>query len=414
VGINRRTWLSAAGWLSLGSAIRGRAATASPPRLPDKDNFPVTQNVTELNNARWHPMSTPTMRAVQEYLEYKRQSPLESGDLSTTYTGRMQREVKTMFAQLINAKLSEISFVPSTMVGENLVVAGLDLRRNGGNVVTDALHFEGSTYMYRTLQKQGLDLRVVMPRDWRIDLRDLEKAIDRNTKLVSLSQVSFYNGFQPDLKAVCDLAHAHGAYVYADMVQAAGAIAVDVRVSGVDFCASASYKWLMGDMGLGFFYTREDLLGRVIQRSQYGFRQFTDFEDHMFPFDPPADSPATWKQIEGAGGYFEVGTFSNTTVACLSHSLKYVQQLGVANIQAHSQSMTQRLQKELPRLGYASLTPPDSKSPITTFVVKDPEQTAARLKRAKISVKIAEHQMRISPSVYNDQHDIDKLLNALG
>jgi hypothetical protein len=35
--------------------------------------------------------------------------------------------------------------------------------------------------------------------------------------------VSYYNGFQHDLKAVCDLAHAHGAHVYADIIQAAGA-----------------------------------------------------------------------------------------------------------------------------------------------------------------------------------------------
>ena len=32
-----------------------------------------------------------------------------------------------------------------------------------------------------------------------------------------------YNGYQHDLKAVCDLAHANGALVYADIVQAAGA-----------------------------------------------------------------------------------------------------------------------------------------------------------------------------------------------
>ena len=60
-----------------------------------------------------------------------------------------------------------------------------------------------------------------------------------------------YNGFQHDLKAVCELAHAHGAYVYADIVQSAGAMPIDVRASGVDFCACSSFKWLMADFGLG-------------------------------------------------------------------------------------------------------------------------------------------------------------------
>jgi selenocysteine lyase/cysteine desulfurase len=40
--------------------------------------------------------------------------------------------------------------------------------------------------------------------------------LQRNTKLVAISLVSYLNGFQYDLKAVLDLAHSRGAYVYAD------------------------------------------------------------------------------------------------------------------------------------------------------------------------------------------------------
>jgi len=267
--------------------------------------------------------------------------------------------------------------------------------------------------MYQALEKQGLDLRIVRPRDWRIELRDMEKVIDRKTKLVALSLVSMNTGFQHDLKAVCDLAHSRGAYVYADIVQAAGAIPVDVRATGVDFCACASYKWLMGDMGLGFLYVREDLLGRVVHRVQYSYRQLRRFQDHIYPFDPPAKTVASWEQGTDAGAHFEVGTISNTTVACLTHSLKYIQQIGVDKIQAHALTMTRRLQKELPRLGFEPLTPPESRSPIVTFVVKDPASASARLKKANVGVKLGGRLMRISPSVYNDQKDIDRLLNAL-
>ena len=77
-----------------------------------------------------------------------------------------------------------------------------------------------------------------------------------------------HNGFQHDLKAVCDLAHAHGAYVYADIIQGVGASPLDVRATGLDFAASATYKWLMGDFGLGFLFVREDLLGTVVRRHE--------------------------------------------------------------------------------------------------------------------------------------------------
>jgi hypothetical protein len=62
------------------------------------------------------------------------------------------------------------------------------LSATGGNIVTDALHFEGSLYLYDALRKQGVDVRVVPPRDWRIPMADMEKAIDKDTRLVAISQ----------------------------------------------------------------------------------------------------------------------------------------------------------------------------------------------------------------------------------
>ena len=60
------------------------------------------------------------------------------------------------------------------------------------------------------------------------------------------------NGFTHDVAWLASLAHAHGARLYVDAVQAAGCVPIDVRATGIDFLASASYKWLMGDFGLGF------------------------------------------------------------------------------------------------------------------------------------------------------------------
>ena len=138
----------------------------------------------------------------------------------------MPVDPRAAFAALINAKREEISYIPNTSTGENLVVEALGITRFDGNVVTDALHFEGALVHLLELKKQGLDLRLVMPREGRIDMRDLERVVDRNTKLIEVSLVSMYNGFQHDLKAVCDLAHAHGAYVYADIIQGVGAVPI--------------------------------------------------------------------------------------------------------------------------------------------------------------------------------------------
>jgi selenocysteine lyase/cysteine desulfurase len=403
----RNVILGGAGAAALSSIPRA-LADAPPTTLPAKAEFPVVKAETCLNNARWHPISAGATRAIQDYLTYK----ASGGGKAADYSVELQTRVKAQFADFIGAKPSEISFVASTTVGENLIASGLGLPHAGGNVVTDALHFDGSLYLYGELARQGMDARIVRPRDGRIDLAQLDRVIDKKTRLVALSLVSMINGFEPDLKAVCDLAHSRGALVYADAVQAVGAVPVNVRASGVDFLACSSYKWLMGDMGLGFLYVREDRLDRL-RRSQYGFRQLSNVQYHAFPYDPPGEAVMDWTQSNDAGGHFEVGTVSNATLACLGYSLGFLKQLGVENIQAHRQPLLQRLQREMPKLGFEPMTPAESTSPIVTFAIKDTQEIARRLKRADVDIAIYPHRVRISPSVYNDQRDIDKLLEAL-
>src|SRR5262249_44967206 len=158
---------------------------------------------------------------------------------------------------------------------------------------------------------------------------------------------------------------------------------------------------------------REDLLDGL-PRPQYGFRQLSQMQYHVFPHDPPGDAVMDWTPSRSAGGHFEVGTVSNTTAACLTFSLDYILQLGMESIQAHPLPLLRKLQTELPRLGFEPMTPDGSTSPIATFAIADTRDVAARLKRAGIDIAVYPHRIRVSPSVYNDQADIDKLLEALG
>jgi selenocysteine lyase/cysteine desulfurase len=414
---NRRDLLTGLGGLAasaaLPAALNSASAPAAPgpvdPTLPSKGDFAIPTGLTYLNGAYTHPLPIAAAQAVRRHAE-ARSRP---GKLTDPGSGALAAAVKSEFAALINARPSEISFVPNTSTGENLVVNGLGIPGSGGNVVTDALHFDGAILHLQALQRAGaLQLRMAMPREGRIEVRDLERLVDNKTRLVELSLVAMYNGFQHDLKAVCDLAHAHGAYVYADIVQAAGATPIDVRASGVDFCACSSFKWLMGDFGLGFLYARADLLGRL-RRSQYGYHSARSIETHFLPLDPPAGEPFTWELGADASAYFEVGSNAQAPMAALGASLPYIRDLGVDRIEAHRQPLLERLRREVPRLGFACVTPPGTKSALITFTVKDRVPVLDRLVRANINVRLGAHFLRVSPSVYNDLRDVDRLLEAL-
>lgn len=405
--VTRREMLAGLSGAALAASLTPRIADDLAAAFPRRADFAIPPGITFINSAYTHPMPVRAVEAVKQHLTRRSVPGVTMWD-----SGELGRAVKGHFAALINAAPQEIAFIPNTSMGENLVVHGLGLPGAGGNVVTDALHFDGAILHLQALEKRGLELRVAMPKDGRIDVEDLARLVDRNTRLIEVSQVAMYNGFQHDLKAVCDLAHAHGAYVYADIIQGAGAVPLDVKATGVDFCACASFKWLMADFGLGFLYVREELLDRVIQRTHVGYHS-GDIATHFLPYDPPAETPFTWEFGRSASAHFEVGSNALGALAALGASLPYLRELGVDRIQAWRQPLLRKLHAEMPRLGLRPVTPPETTSPLISFVFDSGKGVAEKLTRRKINARVGANYLRLSPSVFNDLGDVDRVLEAL-
>jgi selenocysteine lyase/cysteine desulfurase len=387
------------------AGIAAARAAAAPEPLPDRSNFPLDQ--VYLDAAYTHPFGRAASAAASAYTLSRQHDPQSVSPRQNARNAAVER-----FARLINADASDIAVVPSTTEGENLVAISLGVGAGAG-VVTDALHYDGSLALYGELQKRGVPVGVVKPRGTRIDLADVRALLTRGTRLVAVSLVSSVTGFEHDLGELCALAHAHDALVYADIVQAAGAVPIDVKASGVDFAACGTYKWLMGDFGTAFLYIRPDRLDRL-SRLHVGWRQLRQYESHVLPYEPPGPALGTYQLASGAAGLFEVGTPAWAALACVAGSLDYISSIGVDAIVRYRQPLLQELQSKLPPLGFTALTPPDSRSPIVAFACKDAQKRfAARLRAEKIRISVYEHRIRISPSVYNTPDDIAHLLKTL-
>jgi selenocysteine lyase/cysteine desulfurase len=377
-------------------------------------DFPRASRKLWLAAAETHPFSRQTVEAIEAYTHFRVLGP---GENRFSFTQEMQAATKKRFATLINVAPHEIAFIQSTTDGENIVLAGLDLPRRGGNVVIDDLHFEASKYMYTRLAEAGqIELRVVPHRNWQIDMADFEQAIDANTRLVSIALVSQVNGYKADAKAISDLAHRHGAYLYCDIIQGAGCTPIDVVAMGIDFCASSTYKWLMGDFGIGFLYVGEALQERVVKQTRYGLRQVRGVQD--FTFDVHAD----------ASRYEGTSSMPFLPGVCAHEGLRLIEAIGVESIRAHVKPLTDRLQAEMPRLGYQAITPLDAPTPIVSFLPENIAETRAKLDRAFGEQVISFREwyqtgadgrrtrvdgMRLGVSIYNNDADIDAFLNAL-
>jgi len=372
-------------------------------------DFPRARTAAYFDNASSHPLSVHSTAALHRYVEWLSH---DVGEPWWPNWAGTRDDSKALFARLINADPGEIAHGRSTVETESNLLNGMTDHLAGGNIVTCDLSFSANLYNYKMRERDGLDVRIVPHRDWQIDMAAMEQAIDANTRLVSIALVSNVNGFVADIASLSDLAHARGAYLYADIMQAAGAVPIDVRASGIDMAACSTFKWLMGVKGFGYVYVRADLQGTVVAPTQHAGGVSFNYEPWID--DPDATRPAVdFRPTEGPGRY-EVSYPSYEGAVCAQQSLQYIERLGVANIRAHARELTDRLHDELPRLGYDSITPRDNDSPILSFVSPDPGQTVSRCQEAGVHVAMRfGNKLRLAPSVYNNHEDVDQLLSAL-
>ncbi|MDH4107876.1 MAG: aminotransferase class V-fold PLP-dependent enzyme [Gammaproteobacteria bacterium] len=412
--LSRREYLlgSAAALLPVGATVAAAAEASadfdpSSPLPHRQAFFPFRE--TYLNSASQHPLSRGARRAADAYFDYKTFAEHSDYDIRG-----IRAQVLANFARLIGVSADELGFVPSTTAGENLLVRALGIPESGGRIVTDALHFFGSFPLYAELAKQGMDVVTVRQRDGRIDMDEFAEAVTPGTRLVSVSSMSTFNGFEHDLALVSEIAHRRGALVYADIIHSAGSVPLDLGASGVDFAACASYKWLMADLGLAFVYVRKPRLGEL-RRPWYGYNQVAHMQSHVLPGDPPGDTVADYELADDTMGYFGMGTMANVVAAKLGHSLPYLLAVGIDRITAYRRPLLSRLREALPELGYPCLTPAESRGPILAFAAPDARQTIApRLRAAGVTVTVLEHHFRVAPSVFNDLDDVERLIDALG
>ena len=217
-------------------------------------------------------------------------------------------------------------------------------RAAGGNVVTDALHFEGSLYQYGALAKQGLELRIVRP----TGLAHRSRRPRQSHRLQNQAGRRIAGFDDQRLSARPEGRLRPGPFPRRQWFtrtpcRRSARSPSTCDASGMDFLACSSYKWLMGDMGLGIPLRSRGSAG---SRPANPVRiPATDADGvSRFPLRPSRRRGHGLDAAPDAGGHFEVGTVSNTTAACLNYSLDYIMQLGVENIQAHRQPMLRRLQ----------------------------------------------------------------------
>jgi selenocysteine lyase/cysteine desulfurase len=388
-----------------GAVLAPRRGEAQPAPQPGPDplgvrgDFPITTEPgLYLDSAYIGPIPKAVVDAGTAFVAAKAAQPISLPEMQTKADS-----VRAQFARLVNADPDEIGLLSATSEGENLVAQALDLKP-GDNVVIDELHYQTEFVLFRALEaSRGIELRIARQRDGALTPADFEPLVNQRTRLVSVALVSHQNGFRHDLKPLADLAHAHGAWLYTDAIQAAGAIAIDVRASGVDALCSGTYKWLHGGFGVAPFYVRRELIDR--------FRL-----DRWGALHVERTRPDYRYDIFKTAKKFEYATLAFGAVYQLGAALAYLEKIGVSRIETHTIALAMRVQQGLRDRGFDALTPPGTRSPIVAFRVPgDPTAARTILQDAgvKVSFREAGTQIRVSPALFNVASDIDRFLGVV-
>jgi selenocysteine lyase/cysteine desulfurase len=401
--LDRRSFVAAAASIAAASVVRPLPADATAPSpishaddpLGVRGDFPIVNERIFLNSAYIAPIPTQVVAAGHAFLEEKARSSFQLGPLM-----RKCDEVRSQFARLIRAaSADEIGLLFSTAEGENVVASGLGLEA-GDNVVIDELHYDTEFVLYRMLEKlKGVELRIAKHRNGAVEASDFEPLVDARTRLVSVAWVSHRNGFRHDMRPIADVAHAKGALVYADAIQALGTFPIDVVASGVDVLCAGSYKWLLAGWGVAPLYVRTAIADRL-RLDRYGeFNAGRELPDHSY------EIPSNAKRFDYSSRAFG-------DVYTLGAGLTYLEKVGVDRIERHTiDNLSRRLQEGLDKQGHRLFTPPGNRSSIVTFyTTKLASDVRTAFQSANIEVTVRDGSVRISPALFNNADDIDRCL----
>jgi aspartate aminotransferase-like enzyme len=322
--------------------------------------------------------------------------------LNSAATARRQ------FAALVGADAEEIALMPNTTYGLNLAARALPMRP--GVILAFDGEFPSCVYPFQALGSRGIELELIPRVNGLPDEDTLVQAIGQRDDVVAVvvSWTQFATGFVADLARIGHACRARGAFFIVDGIQGCGVRPIDLHALPVDIFASGAQKWQLGPWGTGFVYVRRDLItalepldvGWACMKSSTDYTRLTEYE---FDFFDDARR-------------FEVVTLAYHDFAVANASTALLLELGVVNVAAHIEALSNRIVEWAEaRADVRLVTPadPQRRAGVVSFAPVELEAMAARLTQALVSFTVREGAIRLSPHLYNTREEIDAVLAVL-
>jgi len=368
-----------------------------------RKEFPHVNEVTYLNHASWTPLPRRSVKAAGEFLEYA--TLRKSGDVDELGF-RLLDDARKKMARMIYARTEEIGFAFNTSFGLNIAAQGLNLKP-GDTVLLSDVEFPANVYPWLNLKRKGVKVKFIPSRDGFFDIDEFKKAIDKNTRVLSISFVQFFNGFRNDMETIGKICDENDIFYVVDAIQGLGVLDLDVKKARIDFLSSGTQKWLGSVLGNGFFYYSKEAK-RKLDRVFFGWMgvdwklNFTDLL--KFDLKPFPDARQ-----------FATGSYPYQSIMVMNTSLGMLLEIGIPKIERHTLQLLDILIEYLKDSPYQikSSLEPEHRSSILSFSGKNTKTLYDKLCKRHIVTSYREKAIRVSPHFYNTQEEIERLVDVL-
>ncbi len=324
-------------------------------------------------------------------------------------------QARETIAKYINASSpDEVIFTSGCTDGINLVANILPIS-NGEEILISALEHHSNIVPWQMLaQRTGAVLRVIPCDDHGVlDQAVFQQLLSAKTKILALTWISNAFGTVNPVREMTASAKKFGTTVLIDAAQAIPHIAVDVQELGADFIVFSGHK-IYAPTGIGVLWGRKNLLevlpawrggGEMIKEVTFEKTTYNDL-----PFKYEAGTP----NIEGA--------------IALAAAFDYVHGIGLAEIQAHEETLIHQAAAALSEISGIHLYGPANRIGAISFAIEGVHHydLGTLIDQMGIAVRTGHHccqplmarfgingTTRASFALYNTEQDIDSLAQAL-
>ena len=371
-----------------------------------RKDFPAAENVVYFVSAGMSPIPTPVFeRMVSEYRKLN-----QHGDVGWQEDIAKKRELYAGVGKLINAKPGDMAFMQNTSLSMSMIA--LSLKNNACkkyNVVSMLDEFPATTVPFEYI---GTEMKYVSPVSSRYSIESILSLVDEDTMAVVTSYVQYATGFRQDLAKLGAELKKRNILFIVNATQGLPIFPIDVERMHIDAMSASLHKWGMAGLVGAIFYTSEKFRERFPTPIAGWLSVHPDEGDFIYT------EKNAHPEIYDSAAQFDIGSSNLQGINSFGAAFEYMSSIDFGRMRERIFSLSDILIRGLSKLPVRIVSPvadPDERSASTSFSVGEKsKELVSYLSNRKILVSYRGGNIRVAINIFNDEGDIEKLLDAVG